>query len=60
LGNRIEDRKAVHLLSTFAGRYSPDHLCPVGHGLARMKHPLLTGNPLADNPGVFIDQDAHK
>ena len=44
---------------SFAGSYPADKMGPVVAALLAVKSAGFTGNPLADQPGILIDQDAH-
>ncbi|MNW65194.1 hypothetical protein D3C74_435520 [compost metagenome] len=45
--------------TAFAWGHAANHLGAVGDGLFGVESALRAGNTLADNFGVFIDQDAH-
>src|SRR2546429_1168150 len=59
LHHRIEHRQAEMFRPAFAGRGAADHLGAVGNGSLGMKGAVLAGKALANDLGVFVDQDGH-
>src|SRR5665213_243091 len=59
-GNRVEHRQIEMTAAAFAGRGAADHLGAVLDGLFGMERAVLTGEALADDLGVFIDEDRHQ
>ncbi|MNV18513.1 hypothetical protein D3C71_1093410 [compost metagenome] len=57
--NGVEHWQTQVLGAAFAWSYTTNHLGAVLDGLLGVETTLRTGNTLADNFGVFIDQDAH-
>ncbi len=57
LGYRVEDRNVQVPGAALAGGDAADHLGPIGDRLLGMKGPLGTGEALADDLGVFIDEN---
>src|SRR5690606_21654393 len=57
--DRVEHRQPKVCSATLARRYAADHSGAVLDGLLAVKRALRAGKALADNLGVFIDQDAH-
>ena len=45
--------------AAFTRGHAANHLGAVGNGLLGVESTLRAGEALADNFGVFIDQDAH-
>ena len=46
-------------LPALARRHAADHLRAVGQSLFGMECALLAGETLAQNFGIFVDEDAH-
>ena len=55
----VEHRQAQMRLPALARRDAADHLRAVGNRLFGMEGALLAGEALADDLGVFVDEDAH-
>src|SRR5690606_18896754 len=55
----VEHRQAEVGGAALAGGHAADHLGAVGDGLLGVESALATGEALADDFGVFVDQDAH-
>ena len=55
----VEDRQALDRFAAFAGRDAADHLGAVFQAALGVELPDLAGDSLADDAGVFVDQDAH-
>ena len=55
----VENRQAQVRLAAFARRHTTDHLRAIGNRLLGVERALATGETLADDLGVLIDQDAH-
>ena len=45
--------------SAFTRSYTANHFSPVGYGLLGVKRALATRQALADNSGIFVNQDGH-
>src|SRR5262249_47333890 len=59
LFDRVEHRKAVDLRSSFAGSDAADQLGAVLAALLTVKQPGLSGDALAYDARVSVDEDAH-
>ena len=59
LGDRVEDRDAVDVLATLAGRHSADDLGAVVAVAQAVVPALPTGETLHDDLGVGVDEDRH-
>jgi hypothetical protein len=55
----VEDGDAVDVAALAAGRDAADDLGAVVEALAREVDRLAAGDPLDDEGGVGVDQDAH-
>src|SRR5580693_3263938 len=55
----VEYRQVEMGRAAFAGRYAADHFCPVGDRLLGMEGAVLAGETLADDFGIFVDEDGH-
>src|SRR5690606_7656118 len=55
----VEHRQIQMLLAALARRYAADHLGAVGNRLLGVVSALRTGKALAENLGIFVDQNAH-
>src|SRR5690606_10784243 len=60
LGHGVEHRQADMGLAAFAGRHAADHLGAVGDGLFGVEGALGAGDALADDAGLFTDEDGHQ
>src|SRR5579862_5567643 len=58
-GNRVEHRQIEMGRAAFAGRYTADHFGAVSDRLLGMEGAVLAGEALADDLGVFADEDGH-
>src|SRR5580704_8787684 len=59
LRDRLEYRQAEMDGAAFARRRAADHLGAVGNRLFGMEGTVLAGEALADDLGVFVDEDGH-
>jgi hypothetical protein len=57
LGNGIEHGQIEMYRTTFARRCSADHLGPIRNRGLRVEGAILAGEALADDLGVFVDED---
>src|SRR5690606_18200653 len=57
LVDRVEAREAEVFAPALAGRHAADHLRAVGDGLFGVEGALAAGDALADDAGVFFDED---
>jgi hypothetical protein len=55
----VKDGQALDGLAPLARRHAADHLGSVFLAALGVELPHLAGDPLADDAGVFVDQDAH-
>ena len=60
IAHGIENRESQVHLAAFAGRHPAEQAGTVGECLRGMEGPLRSGKTLADHPGGFVDQDAHR
>src|SRR5580700_6695312 len=58
-GDGIEHRQIEVRRAAFAGRHAADHFGAVSDCLLGMKGAVLAGEALADDLGVFVDEDGH-
>jgi hypothetical protein len=58
--DRVEDRQAQMRGAALAGRHAADHLRAIGDGLFGMEGALRAGEALADDAGVFVDENGHE
>src|ERR1700722_17016165 len=58
-GDGIEYRQIEMGRAAFAGRHAADHFRAVGDRLLGMEGAVLAGEPLADDFGIFVDEDGH-
>jgi hypothetical protein len=58
-GHRVIHRQPEGRLPAFSGRHARDNLRAVVEAVLGMKLARFAGDALADNAGVFFDEDAH-
>ena len=57
--DRIEDRQRDRRRAAFARRHATDHLRAVLQATFGVELPGVAGDPLANDPRLFVDEDTH-